>query len=62
MLENALRLCDAKFGVVFRFDGEAFVPAAEVGTPPAFAEYRKRRGPFKPVKAITSIALCEQRR
>ena len=50
MLENALRLCDAKFGVVFRFDGEAFVPAAEVGTPPAFAEYRKRRGPFKPVK------------
>ncbi len=50
MLENALRLCDAKFGVVFRFDGDAFVPAAEVGTPPAFAEYRKRRGPFKPVK------------
>ena len=50
MLENALRLCDAKFGVVLRFDGNAFVPAAEVGTPPAFAEYRKRRGPFKPVK------------
>ena len=50
MLENALRLCDAKFGVVFRFDGDAFVPAAEVGTPPAFAEYRRRRGPFKPVK------------
>ena len=35
MLENALRLCDAKFGVVFRFDGDAFVPAAEVGTRPA---------------------------
>ena len=50
MLENATRLCDAKFGMVFRFDGDAFVLAAEVGTPPAFAEYEKRRGPFKPVK------------
>ena len=50
MLENATRLCDAKFGMVFRFDGDAFVLAAEVGTPPAFAEYSKRRGPFKPVQ------------
>ena len=50
MLENATRLCDAKFGMVFRFDGDAFVLAAEVGTPPAFAEYEKRRGPFKPVQ------------
>ena len=23
-LENAVRICDAKFGVIFRFDGEAF--------------------------------------
>jgi two-component system NtrC family sensor kinase len=50
MLENATRLCDAKFGMVFRFDGDMFVLAAEVGTPPAFAEYSKRRGPFKPVQ------------
>ena len=50
MLENATRLCDAKFGMVFRFDGDTFVLAAEVGTPPAFAEYEKRRGPFKPVQ------------
>ena len=50
MLENATRLCDAKFGMVFRFDGDTFVLAAEVGTPPAFAEYSKRRGPFKPVQ------------
>jgi two-component system NtrC family sensor kinase len=50
MLENATRLCDAKFGMIFRFDGDTFVLAAEVGTPPAFAEYSKRRGPFKPVQ------------
>ena len=49
-LENATRLCDAKFGMVFEFGGEAFVLAAEVGTPPAFAEYLKRRGAFKPIQ------------
>ena len=34
MLENATRICEAKFGVLFRFDGEAFHFAAEVDTPP----------------------------
>jgi two-component system, NtrC family, sensor kinase len=35
MLENATRICAAKFGVLFRSDGESFEFAAEVGTPPA---------------------------
>ena len=48
MLENATRICEAKFGMVFRFDGEAFVLAAQIGTPPAFAEYAERRGTFRP--------------
>ena len=48
MLENATRICEAKFGMVFRFDGEAFVLAAQIGTPPAFAEYTERRGTFRP--------------
>jgi GAF domain-containing protein len=47
-LGNAVHLCDAKFGVIFRFDGEVFVFAAEVGTPPGYAEYLRRRGPFQP--------------
>jgi hypothetical protein len=33
MLENAVRLCEAKFGVLYRFDGAAFHYAAEVGAP-----------------------------
>jgi two-component system, NtrC family, sensor kinase len=49
MLENATRICDARFGNVFRFDNGEFMLAAEVGTPSAFAEYAKRRGPFKPI-------------
>ena len=49
MLENAVRICDAKFGALFRFDGEGLHFAADVGTPPEYAEYHKRRGPFKPI-------------
>ena len=49
MLENATRICEAKFGTLFQFDGEAFRFAAEIGTPTAFAEFEKRRGPFQPL-------------
>jgi GAF domain-containing protein len=49
MLENAVRICEAKFGALFRFDGEAFHLAAEVGTPPEYAEFLRRRGPFQPI-------------
>ena len=49
MLENAVRLCEAKFGALFRFDGEAFHLAAEVGTPPEYAKFLRRRGPFQPI-------------
>ncbi|HLN40396.1 MAG TPA: GAF domain-containing protein, partial [Xanthobacteraceae bacterium] len=48
MLANAVRICEAKFGALFRFDGEALHLAAEVGTPPEFSEFQRRRGPFQP--------------
>jgi transcriptional regulator with GAF, ATPase, and Fis domain len=48
MLENAVRICDAKFGTLFRFDGSAFHLAAQVNTPAALAEFQKERGPFLP--------------
>jgi GAF domain-containing protein len=46
MLANAVRLCDAKFGTMFRFDG-AFFPAAMVNAPSAYAEFMHRRGAFQ---------------
>jgi GAF domain-containing protein len=49
MLANATRICEAKFGLLLRFDGEMFRFAAEVGTPPPLTEFVKRRGPFQPV-------------
>src|SRR5262247_1336442 len=49
MLENAVRICEAKFGILFRHDGQAFELAAELDTPPEFAEFQRRRGPFQPI-------------
>ncbi|THD61218.1 MAG: GAF domain-containing protein [Bradyrhizobium sp.] len=47
VLENATRICDARFGTLLRFDGNAFYFAADVGTPAALAEYVRRPGPFQ---------------
>jgi len=46
MLENATRICEAKFGTLYRFDGKAFHLAAQFGTPAELAEFQKQRGPF----------------
>ena len=55
MLANATRLCEAKFGLLFRFDGEAYHFAADVGTSPELAEFVRRRGPFQPMP-VTLLA------
>ena len=47
ILENATRICEAKFGSLFRIDGEVVQFAAGVGTPPELAEFYKRPGPFQ---------------
>jgi len=47
VLENARRLCDAEFGNIYRWDGNALHLLAWRNTPHAFAEYRKR-APFRP--------------
>ena len=40
ILEKAARICDAKFGNIFRWDGEALHLVATYNTPPAFFEFR----------------------
>jgi GAF domain-containing protein len=47
VLANATRICEAKFGTLFRFDGDAYHLAAQFGTPPELAEFQKQRGPFQ---------------
>jgi len=55
MLENAVRICEAKFGELFRFDGQAFHFAAEVCTPAELVEYQRQRGPFQPEPGGTHL-------
>jgi GAF domain-containing protein len=47
MLENATRICDAKFGNIYRWDGDSLRLVATHNTPPAYAQSR-RSSPFRP--------------
>ena len=47
MLEKAVRICDASFGVLFRYDDNTWRADAMFGVPPAFAEFWNR-GPQRP--------------
>jgi GAF domain-containing protein len=47
MLENAVRICEAKFGNIYRWDGDAFNLVTSHNTPPALAAARKR-SPIRP--------------
>ena len=42
MLENAVRICEAKFGVLHLSEGDGFRLAAMRNAPPAYAELRRR--------------------
>ena len=42
MLENATRICAAKFGNLLLYDGKNFRVTAMYGAPPAWAELRRR--------------------
>jgi signal transduction histidine kinase len=50
MLENATRICGAKFGILFRYERGVFHPAAMTNVPPAFAKFLDRQGSFAPVR------------
>jgi GAF domain-containing protein len=48
ILQNATRICEAKFGTLYLREGDVFRFVAEVGTPPELVEAQKRRGSFQP--------------
>jgi len=47
MLEKAVRICDAMFGNIYRWDGHEVELIASHNIPVAFAEHR-RRSPYRP--------------
>ena len=48
MLANATRICEAKFGTLYRYNGKAFYRAAGHDTPNALNEIQKQVGLFLP--------------
>ena len=48
MLENATRICDAKFGIMTLYEGSAFRAVALHNAPSEFAEARRREPLFSP--------------
>jgi class 3 adenylate cyclase/putative methionine-R-sulfoxide reductase with GAF domain len=63
MLENAVRICEAKFGVLHLSEGEDFRVAAMSNAPPAYAELRRREPVLRrpnPRTAIGRAAATKQ--
>jgi two-component system, NtrC family, sensor kinase len=48
MLENAVRICEARFGNVYLCEGDAFRTVAMHGAPPAYVELRQREPVIRP--------------
>jgi len=48
MLQNAVVICEAKFGTLYRYDGKAFYRSAGHGTPAALNEIQNKVGLFLP--------------
>ena len=47
MLDNAVRICEAKIGILFRYENGAYTAVATLGVTAAYAEYLNR-GPIRP--------------
>ena len=62
MLENATRICEAKFGVMFRFDDDVSYPVAMLNSPPVLDEYFRTRGRRKPTPGSDLENLCKSKR
>jgi two-component system, NtrC family, sensor kinase len=57
MLENATRICQAKFGILWLVEGDRLCLGALHGVPPAFAEVR-RREPFVRPGPRSGLGRC----
>ena len=63
MLENAVRICDAKFGILFRYENEAYDPVALFGLPPVLEEFlRQQRGSFQPIPGSMLDRIRQERK
>ena len=61
MLESATRICEAKFGVLYRFEDGRFQPTAWLGVTPELADHLRLRGSFLPAGRTPLNRLLRQR-
>ena len=61
LLENAVRICDAKHGIIFRYDGECCRAAAAYNAPPGSMELWERTPIRAGRRTTTGRALLERR-
>jgi GAF domain-containing protein len=61
MLQNSVRICQAKFGQMFRYENNGFRYMAQVGAPPALVEWDNQRGVFQPSAGGTLDRLIRTR-
>ena len=60
VLENALRVCDAKFGVLYRYVGDGrFHAAAWRNVSPAYEEVLRQRGSYRPKVGTVNDCLLK---
>jgi len=61
MLEQATRICEGKFGIVFRYEGGLFHPISSLDLPPALADFMAKQGAFPPQPGQLFGRLCESK-
>jgi two-component system, NtrC family, sensor kinase len=62
MLEKAVHICEAKFGVLFRHEGGMVHPTAMLDVPPAYAEFLTQQGAFAPQPGQLFGRICETKK
>src|SRR5207245_11560291 len=59
--ENAVRLCDARYAIIFRFDGELLRMSASYGVSPSLLEYVEDH-PIAPGRHTATARTALERR
>jgi GAF domain-containing protein len=62
VLENAVKLCEAKFGTLFLFDGACFRAGATFNVPAPLADYQVKTGTFVPPPGLPLARLVETKK
>ena len=62
LLENATRICEAKFGTLYRFEDGKFHLAAQFGSTPELLEAQRQRGSFTPTPGTLLDRLVQTKK